>query len=111
MPQQSLFFFSSLEPYKLTRVELTSNIFGQGSRTYASVMEVNYMGAVKKIHKVFLEKGENNYVVCHFEEECCILCTLRHPNIVQFLGVYFNENKRVPMLVMEFLPISELDIL
>ena len=47
--------FSSLEPYKLTRVELTSKKLGQGS--YASVMEVNYMGlkcAGKKIHELLL---------------------------------------------------------
>ena len=99
--------FSSLQPYKLTHVELTGNKLGQGS--YASVMEVNYMGlkcAGKKIHEVLLEQGETNYVVRHFEEECRILSTMRHPNIIQFLGVYFNENERVPMLVMEFLPMN-----
>ena len=99
--------FSSLESYKLTRVQLTGNKLGQGS--YASVMEVNYMGlkcAGKKIHEVLIEQGETNYIVRHFEEECRILSTMRHPNIVQFLGVYFNENERVPMLVMEFLPMN-----
>ena len=93
--------FSSLEPYKLTRVELTGNKLGHGS--YASVMEVNYMGlkcAGKKIHEVLLEQGETNYIVHHFEEECRILSTMRHPSIVQFLGVYFNESERVPMLVI-----------
>ena len=62
--------------------------------------------AGKKIHEVLLEQGETNYIVRHFEEECRILSSLRHPNIVQFLGVHFNENKRVPMLVMEFLPMN-----
>jgi serine/threonine protein kinase len=99
--------FSSLEPYKLTRLELTGVKLGHGS--YASVVEVNYMGlkcAGKTIHEVLLEQGETNYIVRHFEEECRILSTLRHPNIVQFLGVHFNENRRVPMLVMEFLPMN-----
>ena len=36
------YLFSSLEPYKLTRVELTGIKLGHGS--YASVVEVNYMG-------------------------------------------------------------------
>ena len=31
---------------------------------------------------------------------------MQHPNIVQFLGVYFKENERVPMLVMEFLSMN-----
>jgi serine/threonine protein kinase len=99
--------FASLEPYKLTRVELTGIKLGHGS--YASVVEVKYMClkcAGKTIHEVLLEQGETNYIVRHFEEECRILSTLRHPNIVQFLGVHFNENKRVPMLVMEFLPMN-----
>ena len=68
--------FSSLESYKLTRVELTGNKLGQGS--FASVMEVNYMGlkcAGKKIHEALLE-GETNYTVRHFEEECRILSTV-----------------------------------
>ena len=62
--------------------------------------------AGKKIHEVLLEQGETNYIVRHFEEECRILSTMRHPNIVQFLGVDFSENKIVPMLVMEFLPMN-----
>ena len=73
------------------------------------MVEVNYMGlkcAGKKIHEVLLEQGETNYIVRHFEEECRILSSLRHPNIVQFLGVHFYGNKRVPMLVMEFLPMN-----
>jgi serine/threonine protein kinase len=103
------YLFSSLEPYKLTRVELTGVKIGHGS--YASIVEVNYMGlkcAGKTIYEVLLEQGEANYVytVHHFKEECRILSTLRHPNIVQFLGVHFSENKGVPMLVMEFLPMN-----
>ena len=99
--------FSGFEQCKLTHVQLTGIKLGQGS--YASVMEVNYLGlkcAGKKIHEVLLEQGETNYTVRHFEEECRILSTMRHPNIVQFLGVYFNENERVPILVMEFLPMN-----
>ena len=29
---------------------------------------------------------------------------VRNPNIVQFLGVCFQESKQAPILVMEFLP-------
>ena len=42
--------------------------------------------------------------VRRFEEECRLLAQMRHPNIVQFIGVYFEEGSRVPILVMEFLP-------
>ena len=63
----------------------------------------------KKIHEVLLEHGEASYTVQHFEEECDILSTMRHSNIVQFLGVHFSEGERLPlgpMLVMEFLPMN-----
>ena len=76
------YLFSSLEPYKLTRVELTGIKLGHGS--YASVVEVNYMGlkcAGKKVHEVLFEQGETNYIVRHFEEEYRILSSpLSNPN-------------------------------
>ena len=99
--------FSGLKKYKLTQVQLTDNKLGHGS--YASVMEVEYMGlkcAGKKIHEILLEQGDASYTIQRFEEECRILSQVRHPNIVQFLGVYFKHNERVPTLVMEFLPMN-----
>ena len=40
----------------------------------------------------------------HFKEECHLISQVRHPNIVQFLGVYFQQGVQAPILVMEFLP-------
>ena len=97
--------FSGFEPYQLSQVQVTDNKLGHGS--YATVMEVKYMGlkcAGKKIHEILLEQGDANYTIRRFEEECRILSRIRHPNIVQFLGVYFQENKKIPILVMEYLP-------
>ena len=74
---------------------------------YATVLELEYMGlkcAGKKIHELLLEQGDDGYTVRRFEEECCLLSQVRHPNIVQFLGVYFQQGVRAPILVMEFLP-------
>ena len=36
--------------------------------------------------------------------ECKLLSKQRHPNIVLFLGVYFQPNKKYPSLLMEYLP-------
>ena len=97
--------FTGFDPYKLTGVRVTDRKLGHGS--YATVLELEYMGlkcAGKKIHELLLEQGDASYTVRRFEEECRLLSQVRHPNIVQFLGVYFQQRVRAPILVMEFLP-------
>ena len=97
--------FTGFDPYKLTGVRVTDRELGHGS--YATVLELEYMGlkcAGKKIHELLLKQGDASYTVRRFEEECRLLSQVRHPNIVQFLGVYFQQGVRVPILVMEFLP-------
>ena len=41
-----------------------------------------------------------------FAEECLCHSRQRHPNIVQLIGVHYPEGSRLPMLVMEYLPLS-----
>ena len=97
--------FSGLEPYKLTGVQVSDKVIGHGS--YATVLELHYMGlkcAGKKIHDVLLKKDSTTYVTGRFEQECQLLARIRHPNIVQFLGVFFREGEEIPILVMEYLP-------
>ena len=97
--------FTGFTAFELTRVQVTNRHCGHGS--YATVQELEYMGlkcAGKKIHDLLLEQGDTNYTVRRFEEECRLLSQIRHPNIVQFLGVHFQPGVRVPILVMEFLP-------
>ena len=70
------------------------------------VLKVDYRGlkcAGKQLYPVLYEQGVGD-IVRRFEEECRLLAQMRHPNIVQFIGVYFEEGSRVPILVMEFLP-------
>ena len=97
--------FTGFDPYKLTGVKVTDRKLGRGS--YATVLELEYMGlkcAGKKIHEQLLEQGNGSYAVRRFEEECRLLSKVRHSNIVQFLGVYFQQGVRAPILVMEFIP-------
>ena len=97
--------FTGFEPYRLTGVRVTDRELGHGS--YATVLELEYMGlkcAGKKIHELLLRQGGASYTVRRFEEECRLLSQVRHPNIVQFLGVHFQQGVRAPILVMEFLP-------
>ena len=99
--------FAGLDPYKLSgnEVRVTDRELGHGS--YATVLELEYMGlkcAGKKIHEMLLGQGDDTYAIRRFEEECCLLSRVHHPNIVQFLGVYFKVGLQAPILVMEFLP-------
>ena len=97
--------FTCCDAYKLTGVTVTDRDLGHGS--YATVLELQYVGlkcAGKKIHEVLLSRESTSYTVRRFEEECRLLSQIRHPNIVQFLGVYFQAELSTPILVMEFLP-------
>ena len=97
--------FAKFESFRLTGVKVTDRVLGHGS--YATVLELEYLGlkcAGKKIHEILLMQGNTSYTVRRFEEECHLLSQVRHPNIVQFLGVFFQQDEQAPILVMEFLP-------
>ena len=101
--------FSDLERYKLTGVRVQGGSGSElGCGSYASIVQLDYMGlkcAGKKIHEQRLRsRGDDSYGVRRFKEECQIHSQLRHPNIVQFLGVHFQPDVPAPILVMEFLP-------
>ena len=80
---------------------------GRGAR--AGILEIEYLGlkcAGKKLHDWLLNVhgSYTERIIRRFEEECRLLSQVCHPNIVQFLGVYFQQGERAPILVMEFLP-------
>ena len=106
-----------LRPFVLTNVRLTGTRIGAGA--YGSVEEVEIRGAVcaaKKIHDIFQDRSEIPAEdLCkastQFVKECQLMSTLRHPHIVQFLGVCFLPGSRLPALVMELLLTSLHDLL
>ncbi len=62
--------------------------------------------AGKKIHEVLI-KYEGVEIVAHkYVVECQLMSDLRHPHIVQFLGLCFLEDSALPVLVMEKLMTS-----
>ena len=92
--------------------ELNRDELGRGS--YGRVYAVKYcqtICAAKEIHSILVEVGqvEMQRTVESFMRECRQCSTLRHPNVIQFLGVYYptrggDINRiRLPVMVMEMM--------
>ena len=78
-----------------------------GKGADATVHEVEWNGtmcASKRLHDILLEDespGGADKFISNFETECLTWSKLRHPNVVQFLGVYLERGSRLPVLVIE----------
>ena len=78
-----------------------------GSGSDATVFEVDWNGTVcaaKRLHEILLEDqsvGGVAKLISNFEAECLTWSKLRHPGVVQFLGVHMDRRSRLPVLVME----------
>ena len=101
-----------LRPFVLSDVQLTGTTIGGGA--YGQVEEVAFPveAAAKTIHAI-LQGGPNELskAVAEFVRECQLMSAVRHPNVVQFLGVAFFAGSRLPALVMERLLTSLHDLL
>ena len=77
-----------------------------GTGSYGGVCRANCDGlpcAAKIMHPMLLDlrdPGTASYL-SRFEEECCLLSSARHPNVVQYLGTYRDPETRLPVLLME----------
>ena len=86
----------------LKGVKETGEEFGVGA--YGRVFAVDYYGTVcaaKEIHANLIGSTELTKPVYYFLRECQQCAELRHPNVVQFLGVYYKPGSPLPILVME----------
>ncbi len=59
--------------------------------------------AGKKLHEALFSDALPDTLKRMFLSECCCHANLRHPHIVQLLGVYTQPGGVLPMLVMEFM--------
>ena len=86
-----------------------------GGGSYGAVYEVMMNGTpciAKKVHDILVgQRGhidvgrdEVEAIREKFIKECSLLSSLRHPNIVQFLGIY--REKGEILLVMEYMPMD-----
>ena len=89
----------------IENVTFTDTKLGRGAD--ATVHEVEWNGTVcaaKRLHEILLDDqspGGVAKLIGNFEAECLTWSKLRHPGVVQFLGVYFERSSRLPVLVME----------
>ena len=74
---------------------------------YGRVFEIDYNGvecAAKEVHPILVcgvSEKEFKFTRENFLRECQQCAKLRHPNIVQFLGIYYKPSTYIPILVME----------
>ena len=96
-----------LQPFLLDGIRQVGSTIGDGS--YAStVVPLSFRGlkcaGKKPLHTKHYDNAsqqEKKRMLERFQEECQLLSRLKHPNIMQFIGIYFDEGSSLPVLVME----------
>ena len=95
---------AGLSELKIYDVRRTDRKLGAGA--FGTVFEVKWNGtacAAKFMHDIFMEilsAEEKQTFIAAFEKECATWSALRHPQIVQFLGIYFDPS-HTPVMVLE----------
>ncbi len=98
-----------LQEFILDGIKVSGQELGVGS--YSSVLELKYKGlkcAGKKLHKTLYDSRTSigPEILNRFGTECELLSQLRHPHIVQFLGLYLEVGSDVPILILEYMPFA-----
>ena len=89
----------------VSNLVLSEEKLGKGAD--ATVFAAEWNGTVcatKRLHDILLEDespGGADKFISNFEAECLTWSKLRHPGVVQFLGVHTDRRSRLPVLVME----------
>jgi serine/threonine protein kinase len=91
--------------FRNIRILRDKGALGEGS--YGKVFYAkcdSLLCAAKCVHEIFFENVENRKALLkEFLRECDMMATMKHPNIVQYLGYYVEPNSQIPCLLMELL--------
>ena len=85
----------------------------KGRGCYGAVYEVRVNGlpcVAKRLHDILVGRGltervreeDRRAVIERFREECSLLSSLRHPNVVQFMGIHYGRDEADISLIMEY---------
>ena len=102
---RSAFSTSRYPGLLIANLVFTNTKLGRGAD--ATVYQVEWNGtpcAAKRLHEILLEDESpegTEKLLSNFEAECITWSKLRHPGVVQFLGVYLERGSRLPVLIME----------
>ena len=100
---------NELAPYAIPHLEGLELSEDVGRGSFGVVYEVTVNGLpciAKRLHDILINKRnvgqlERDAIAAKFRDECVLLSRLRHPNVVQFLGVHFGQDRYDLTLVME----------
>ena len=104
----------------LQKLQISNDVQGlniaekKGAGSYGAVYAVRVNGVpciAKRLHDILVGRGENEQVgdeqmrgaVKQFNQECVLLSRLRHPNIVQFMGIHSGDHEADVSLIMEYM--------
>ena len=100
-------FDGAVKPMEYQTVRLIkSEPLGTGS--YGAVYKAmcdDLPCAGKILHATLFQSNDPGAmsIMKRFQQECSILSALRHPNIVQYLGLYQDQETQLPVLLMELM--------
>ena len=80
-----------------------SEVLGEGSYGTVFKATIDCMPCAAKILHPLFTRGLHSDLSARFDQECATLQKMRHPNIVQFLGVVQGPKEHSPILLMELM--------
>ena len=104
MAQDCLFRFENVSIFKDEDSQLGVGSYGAVYKAKCDQLPC----AAKILHPVLFQTNDpgSRRILERFEQECGFLSSIRHPNIVQYLGVCRDRDSRLPVLLMELLDSS-----